>query len=243
MKKLLLYLIFFTISLSSFAQRDTLLVQKDTSKISLKKFDKNHLATYKKDADFNYQTIKTGPTILERILFWLKRILEKWLSYIFDDITPAVGLLWQILSVIPYLIAGFVLFLIVKFFLKVNTNQLLSGAKNHAVINVSDDEKLMNSKNLPELISQAIADKNYRLATRYLYLQVLQKLTEKELISWQQDKTNEDYIQEITDKKIDTVFEKLTYFYDFVWYGNFEVHQKEFEKAHQQFQELKRNLD
>ena len=235
MKKIFLYIFFLGISLSLYAQRDSLTVHKDTQNIHVKKFDKNRLDSYKNNTDFNYKTLKKEPTIIERLIDWIKRIIRKLLSFIFNDISPAVGILWSILRIIPYLLTGIVFFLMVKFFLKVNIKKLLKKPVNKAITQISDDEILIKSNQLPDLITQAISNNNYRLATRYLYLQLLQKLTEKEFIVWQKDKTNEDYINEIKKEKLRNEIEKLTYLYDFVWYGKFNIKQKDFTKAQQNF--------
>ncbi len=85
-------------------------------------------------------------------------------------------------------------------------------------------------------MQKAIAQKNYRLAVRYSYLNVLKQLEEKEIISWEQQKTNKDYIQEISEKNIKNSFEKLTRLYDFVWYGKFQINHIEFAKVQANFE-------
>ncbi len=126
----------------------------------------------------------------------------------------------------------------IKFFLKVNTNSIISGQKNTSTVRFTKDEELIKSDDLPTLIKNAIAQKNYRLAVRYYYLLVLQKLSNAEIIDWEQQKTNEDYIGEIESTTLKQKFTSGTYLYDFVWYGNFELNEKEFEKAENQFNEL-----
>ncbi len=237
MKSVLLYILvaFFTIGI--FAQQDFLKVQYDTSEIKQKKFDADNLDTYKSDRDFNYEVKKRKITYLERVFDWFKRMLSKTLSWIFG-IEAATGILAVIIRVLPYLIAAIVLFLLIKFFLKVNINSIISGKTDKAIVSLTDEEELIKNEDLSILIQKAIEQKNYRLAVRYYYLLSLQKLSKHDFIEWQQEKTNEDYIKEIKQESLKNRFASSTYLYDFVWYGNFDINELEFAKAEVEFNEL-----
>lgn len=117
-------------------------------------------------------------------------------------------------------------------------NSLISGKTDKAVVNLSKEEELIKNEDLSLLIQDAIGQKNYRLAIRYYYLLVLQKLSKHNVIDWQQQKTNEDYIKEIQSNKLKDKFATSTYLYDFVWYGNFEINELEFSKAQIEFVKL-----
>ncbi|HBY68162.1 MAG TPA: DUF4129 domain-containing protein, partial [Flavobacteriaceae bacterium] len=84
-------------------------------------------------------------------------------------------------------------------------------------------EEIIRSKNIRELIEKALQNKEYRLAVRYYYLLILKKLTDAELIDYEFDKTNTDYIAEITSDTVILPFKKATNLYDYIWYGNFTV--------------------
>ncbi len=177
------------------------------------------------------------PSMLERGLEWLYRVFLNFLEWIFgNDI--ATGILGFIVKIIPYAIVTIILFLLIKFFLKINTNSIISGKTNTSTVHLTKDEELIKNEDLSTLIKNAIAQKNYRLAIRYYYLLVLQKLSNSEIIDWQQQKTNEDYIKEIESTILKEKFTSGTYLYDFVWYGNFELNENEFIKAENQFNEL-----
>jgi len=228
-------IVFFTVGV--LAQQDSLKVQYDTSEIELRKFDTDNLEKYKNDKDFNYEVAKRKVTLLERIWDWIQRVLLKILSWLFG-VGKAVGILAMIVKVLPYLIAGIVLYLLLKFFLKVDINTLISGKTSKAIVNLSDEEELIKNEDLSLLINKAIEQKNYRLAIRYYYLLILQRLSKHDLIDWQQQKTNEDYIKEIKLSSLKNKFASSTYLYDFVWYGNFDINESEFAKAEVKFNEL-----
>ena len=131
------------------------------------------------------------------------------------------------------------LFLTIKFFLKVNARNIIEGKNSKSTVSLSYEEELIRDKDLPKLIQAAINDENYKLAIRYYYLLLLKNLSEKELISWQQEKTNEDYIKEIAlSNHLNNDFKKLTYLYDYVWYGEFLIDQEKFLQAEINFKSV-----
>ncbi len=237
MNKLLLLLVFF-LSVGLYAQSDTLVVKKDNSILVQKKYSKETIKAYKADKDFQYEEslIEHNPSFIERFFNWLGRQFVRFVEWLFG-VKYAKGILATLLKSIPYLIAALVLFLLFKFFRKVNSNSIVSTGANQAIVSYTDEEDLIKNKDLGKLIQQAIDNKNYRLAIRYYYLQLLQKLQENEVITWEQQKTNNDYNKEITQLELKTNFTKLTRLYDFVWYGNFEINEFEFEKSATEFQQ------
>lgn len=242
MKHFFFYILFLLVSFQGFSQENFEGIQIDSTQIEQKSFDKEALDDYKNSDDFNYNVVKKERNILQRFWDWLGRMVKKVLSWMFDDITPAVGIIKDFLSILPYILLGILLYFIIKFFLKVNTNNLIKGNTKIPGITLTDEEDLIKNQNLQELVNQAIQAKNYRLAVRYYYLLILQKLTEKELIVWQQEKTNEDYIKEIQATKLHKDFADSTYLYDFVWYGNFDINEVEFAKAETLFSQLKNKI-
>jgi len=214
----------------------------DSTVVVQKQFDNENLESYRNDADFNYEILDDGPSLYEQITDWFNRVFRKILSWFFDDVEVPFGFLASFLVILPYIILGIVLYLIVSFFLKVNARNMLSGKRNKEIVHIKDEEELLSSKDLPRLIALAIAEENYRLATRYQYVLLLQQLSEKEIIVWEQQKTNEDYIKEVHHKKIHTEFEDITRFYDFVWYGSFEINKEEYVKGIESIAAIERKI-
>ena len=237
MHKIFLLILFIT-SIGLQAQSDSLVLKSDESKIQLKKFDRKHINSYKKDNDFQYKedVVTHDPSFLDRFGNWVVNQLSKFVKWLLGD-KYAASVLKNVGIVFPYLIAGLVLFLLFKFFMKVGINPLVSQAKNKATVKYTEEEELIHNKDLQKLIQQAIEQHNLRLAIRYYYLLLLQQLQEVAIIQWEQQKTNDEYSAEIKHVELKKSFDKLTKLYDFVWYGNFEINDVEFEKAAYQFQQ------
>ena len=237
MYKIFLLFLFLT-SVGLQAQSDSLVVKNDESEITIKKFDRKHLNSYKKDSEFQYneEIVQQDPSFLDRFGSWALRKLADFVKWILGDkyASQTLKVLFQIL---PYVVAGLVLFLLFKFFMKVGINPIISQTKNKATVAYTEEEELIKNKDLAKLIKQAIEQHNLRLAIRYYYLLLLQQLQEVSIIQWEQQKTNDDYSSEIKQVELKKSFKKLTKLYDFVWYGNFEINEIEFEKAVNQFQQ------
>ena len=242
MRKLILYIVLFFAFSSIYGQVESIEIAVDSTIIVQKKFDETNLNKYRNDKDFNYSAIEETASLYDQILDWFNRLFRKISSWFFDDVEIPVGFLMTFLKLLPYIIAVVVLYLIINFFLKINSRNILNGKTNKEIVHIEDDEELLNSKDLPSLISKAIVAKNYRLAIRYQYVLLLQQLSNKELIVWEQQKTNKDYIKEVKSKNIHTEFEEITRFYDFVWYGNFEINYEEYLKGIESIQKIEHTI-
>lgn len=242
MKHLFFYILFIC-SLTVLSQTEKKQVKYDNDFIQQKEFNQQKIDEYKADKEFIYVVEKRDPTWIEDFWGWLKRSIKNLLSFFFDDIKPAVGFLWWVLRVLPYVIAGVVLFLIIKFFLNVKARNILNGKKAVPLVKISEEEDLMHNEDLYKLLEETIKDKNYRLAVRYYYLLMLKKLSDKELIHWQQEKTNEDYKNELKSNAVlNSDFTKVTNLYDYVWYGEFDIDEELFNSAQHTFKSLSRNI-
>lgn len=238
-----LIIISFLLFAISIQSQESLEITKDTSFIEQKSFDKKTLENYRNSGDFNYDEVKKEPNFLQKIWNWIKKVLIKILTWILGDFNKASGVLAQILRIIPYIIALLVMLFLIKMFLRVNTRNIIEGKTNISAVKFNTEEELIKSENLEELIKEAINNKNYRLSVRYYYLYLLQQMTEQNIIVWQQQKTNEDYIKEIKTKALQDDFIRSTRLYDFVWYGNFDISEDQFSRAEKLFNNMKAKIN
>ena len=118
----------------------------------------------------------------------------------------------------------------IKYFLNIRATSILKGS-NKSIVTFGSDEELIKREDLETLLKDAIDSEEYRIAVRFYYLLILKKLTASNLIVWQQEKTNEDYIKEIKETSLQSKFSESTRVYDFVWYGNFNINKTDFINA------------
>lgn len=227
------------------AQSKELIVNYDDTILDVKDISENDLETYKDNEAFNY--IETEPEdnfiirAYHKITNWLGNIIREIVEAIFG-VGEAQGLLYFLFNILPYLIFGVLIFFLIRFFLKVNSRTLITGQRETASFQFTEDEQIIKNEDINALIDNAISQKSYRLAIRYYYLLSLKHLTEKQIITWQQEKTNEDYITEIESETIKNSFKNITRIYDYVWYGEFNVDQLRFESLKIPFESLNNNI-
>ena len=85
------------------------------------------------------------------------------------------------------------------------------------------------------LIHEAESKNDFNLAIRYLYLQSLKRLADRELILFSPDKTNNSYVQELSGSIYQQEFASLTRNYEYAWYGRFLIDGKQYQKLKEQF--------
>ncbi|RLJ62423.1 hypothetical protein CLV86_2028 [Lacinutrix venerupis] len=210
--------------------QDAVIIDDNTAPYYQKQdISKENLDTYKNKKAFNYEEkVADEDSLWTKFKRWLKGILYRFFSSIFG-MDAATGILWFILRVLPYIVLAILIFLLIRFFLKVNSRNLIYGEQKKAEILFTDEEQIIKNENINALIAEAVKQNDYRLAIRYYYLLVIKELSENNIIDWQQQKTNEDYIKEIKTNSIQMQFEKITKIYDYIWYGEFKIDAIKFE--------------
>jgi hypothetical protein len=106
---------------------------------------------------------------------------------------------------------------------------------------VSEEPENIAEGDYDRLLRQAYLLGDLRMAARYLFLKTLQKLHEKELIVFSQDKTNSDYVYELPEAKRNA-FSSLALYYEYIWYGNMPISKEDFNKVESKFNQFLNGL-
>lgn len=88
------------------------------------------------------------------------------------------------------------------------------------------------------MIESAEKAGDFRLAIRYYYLLVLKNLSLKGFIKLEDDKTNQEYFNEIAHHEFSDNFAYTSYLYNYIWYGEFTIASPEYAKAKTSFDQL-----
>ncbi len=214
---------------------DSLLKSKIETQNQLypKKFEKKYLDKYKGN-DFNYSEIKPHESFWSKIQ---RKILE-WIRTIFGDVeTKSFKFTDVMLKLIGIIVIGILLYFIVKYFMEKQGN-FFFGKKNRRVTDIRNEDlhENIHEINFPESILKFEKQHDYRSAIRYQFLFVLKKLSDKNHISWNPEKTNKDYVQDLKDSSLSTSFQNLSYIFDYVWYGEFSIDETQYTNFKNQFQ-------
>ena len=191
-----------------------------------------------KTAEFNYDesTENVELSAWQRFKLWLAQKLKE----LFDLKTPdesmrAVTLLLKILG---FLLIAFVIFKIVSAYVNDDGNWIFGRKSDKINIQATDIENNLHETDFKTLVEEALLKNDYRSAIRYYYLLSLKKLSNKEIIEWDSEKTNYDYFQEIKEEKVKKQFQYISYIYDYAWYGEFNIEKPEFDTSEQAFKKL-----
>ncbi|MFV0483790.1 MAG: hypothetical protein ACK5MG_06820 [Bacteroidales bacterium] len=101
-------------------------------------------------------------------------------------------------------------------------------------LNYLDDEGEdvdIKLSDIEALVSKYEGVKEFRVAVRYLYLLLLQKLDARSLIIADDTKKNIDYYYEISDGKMQKGFETALHLYEYIWYGENNIQEQEYQSV------------
>lgn len=175
---------------------------------------------------YDKEIVRPSSSILQKILQWIGdffRFIDrggKPVSYIFYAIIFAI-LLFVIIKLLGFKYQG--LFIRNK---KIKEPELEVFDEDIHAINFSD------------IIDDAVKKGNYRTAVRYLYIKLLKVLTDNELIKWEINKTNKEYYKEMKNTKYFSVFKRLSFVYEYVWYGEFIIDKVRFSAYYEDFNKV-----
>ncbi len=221
-------------------KKDTLLsaneLTYDSAPIKPLKAAENLNEKYSGKEFYYEQNIVEGANFIERFFTWLFRKLNDIFGI---NISPG---LQEILKYLVYLILTvFAIWLLVKLLTNQSPKQLFQTKKQNLGEVYLEDENI-EDVDFKKYIKQALKDKNYRLAVRYVYLDALKSLSQKGWIKWHNDKTNIEYLMEIKNPTVKKDFEQISYVYDNVWYGEYSIDKEDFNIINNKYRQLERQL-
>jgi hypothetical protein len=83
----------------------------------------------------------------------------------------------------------------------------------------------------------------YRVAIRLCYLKVIGMLRGKELIRYSNDRTNRDYLDDLTHVELKSAFYSLTMIFNHVWYGDTEITENQYRRFEKHFESFYKAID
>ncbi|MDU1889483.1 MAG: hypothetical protein E6767_02230 [Dysgonomonas sp.] len=219
-----------------FSQTDTIQAQQDTvaavvatvpvpapQPVDFRVPDKSKIEEFQKDSRFDYKR-----NVERKASWWdqLKYKIFKWLGKSFGSVfdSGVVGYFVVIIIII-------LLCLLILKFLGIDYRSIL-GKKKLDTPEIDIYTENVHEMDFNSLIANAMKNRDYRLATRFLYLKNLKLLSDKEYINWQINKTNYSYQHEISNQALRSKFLENTLIFDYVWYGEFSVDETQFSEIY-----------
>ena len=178
---------------------------------------------------FAYASTFQPESLWDRFLRWIWSMFGE----SFDKGTPVIdGLLWGVLGL---LVMGIV-------FVWLKNGTRLLRHKNLAVRGSALDVEDIAEYDLDRIIGIEVAAQRWRSAIRYLYLRSLQDLQSAGSIVWVKDKTNRDYLSEVTEPTVHAVFADAVRVFERTWYGDEQVNEASFNKARPVYDAVRQRL-
>ncbi|CAZ94612.1 DUF4129 domain-containing protein [Zobellia galactanivorans] len=221
--------------------QDSLKISYDSEPLKVKKISDADLLPYQNDKAFNYETFEAEATWWDDFKSWLGNLMLRTLELIFG-VGKASGILAGLIRLAPYLLLGLLIYILIRFFLNINARALQEAQKNQSLVSISEEEHIIKNENIHDLIQQALSKNDFRLAVRYSYLHLLKLMSEKELIAWEPQKTNDDYLREISKSDLKDPFTHITRLYNFTWYGDFPIDETGYQRARQTFLSIEKSV-
>ncbi|MCC9043226.1 DUF4129 domain-containing protein [Myroides sp. M-43] len=211
--------------------------EDNNANITLSKFKTDYKKKYKSNDEFDYSEKTKTDSLWKRFKTWLKKKLDELFKpvHIESDTSRNINNIYRIASI---LVIALLVYYIIRALIQKDMYWLFKKKARTIDIPVDDIELNLETVNFPILLNKTIDEKQYRLSIRYYYLWLLQRLQEQQQIVWNIEKTNSDYLNEIKDEKLKEEFQYLSYIYNNIWYGEFEITETEFKKAQDSFKTL-----
>ncbi len=166
--------------------------------------------------------------------------LIDWIDFLSDkDIAKLIT--WLSVLVLIAIIGRFVY---LTFFINDSSKKTSVHRNLKEVENLSEKEiiETSNLEEIEQLITNAENTQNYRLALRLQFLKIFKKMIDKSFIDYKKDKTNDDYYHEIKSNELKISFKKITYWYNYVWYGEYYINQSLYKRALLEFKPLSKRI-
>lgn len=132
------------------------------------------------------------------------------------------------------MLAVFVAYIIYSIFFRYPAIRALREENGEEII---EGGKLLEADIYIQKIVAAEKEGNFRLAIRYLFMQVLARLDAIEKIQFAPEKTNSDYIREMRNDDFFDRFSKLSNLFIYTWYGHQEISEDDYREVKQLFTE------
>ena len=204
----------------------------DSSTVEAKNFPKNFKKKYT-DSAFVYEYKAPEKNAWDHFKEWLASIFRR--MFTFSDPKASIAFVAVLLKTLAVLIIVFVIYLIAKALIGKEGRWIFGKDANKKTIYYSDIEKNIHLLDFEKLIKESIQSGERRIAIRYYYLWLLKVMAQNHYIEWDIEKTNSDYLYELQRPAHKEEFTYLSYLYNYIWYGEFEIDETTFKKAENRF--------
>lgn len=221
--KFFIFILFFILYSAGFASATA----KDSTPITVRRPSPEKIQKYLSDKKFIYEN-----DYRHKLGLW--DIIARWLDeHIFNPLFNSQSITFW--NIIEYGLAIGALVFIIYYLIRSEKIGLFYRGPKNMPLDITGGEEDIHIMNFDRLIDDAVANGQYRIAIRYLYLKLLKDLSDKNLITWKAEKTNNDYINELHYSAYEKEFRAVTILFDYAWYGDMPVNENIFGQVKSSF--------
>jgi len=231
-KKLFYLTLLLLLSMPALAQAegdiDSTSVQQyyDSSTVEVRHLNQATIDELKSDDELTYSTDRATVSLWTR--FW--RALRQLLAELFYRTSSGdVG------KLVIYVLAVILLVYAVIALMKLDAVKIFFSGKSPQPLDHTIMEENIHEMDFDKLLHDALTQKDFRLAIRLYFLQGLKMLSDKQMIHWEPGKTNHDYLNELQTSELKKDFRELNYYFEYTWYGYFELTPDLFNRIKEKF--------
>lgn len=224
--KIVLYFFFVSVVNLSHGKYDSL-AAIDSSAIVIKAPTKSQESQVLSNSDLTYKhATSDGRSLLDDFFGWLSETL-------FGQSDGSK--IHSVRNVVMWTVFIIALVVAVWILRKSGFLTLLKQRTKKTQFNFSELTEDLHSINFKERIDKAEAEKDYRLATRWLFLNLIFVYDKQKIIAFEPYKTNIDYSYEIKNSSKRNSFSKSCKIYDYVWYGEYNISLNDYQTYKSEF--------
>lgn len=198
-----------------------------------RKFSSEQIESFKADAEYVYGRPKQVDSFWDRILYWIVQVISRILYFTTNTILGKILLYGGCIALLIYVILRL---------LNIDAKNLFYKRAD-STIKVSAIHENIHELDFDQMIAQAVEKRAYREAVRLTFLYSLKKLADANLIKWVPGKTNDDYLREIKNHPSLPRIIELRYYFDYAWYGHFEIDSTTYLSIRNSFVEFNQTLN
>jgi len=203
----------------------------DAQTIEEKHFDKDFKKKYT-DSEFVYEHKAPEKNWWDHFKHWLARLFAN--LFHFESAKASLNFVVILFRIIAILVIVIVIYFIAKN-LSNQEGRWIFGKSDKKTLFYTDAEKNIHLLDFEKLIQESIANGEKRVAIRYYYLWLLKVMAQHNYIEWDIEKTNSDYLYELQQPAQKEEFTYLSYLYNYIWYGEFEIDDLRFSNTENRF--------
>ena len=234
-----LFFIFFAGNISADLPENVIIDLSQTAQIDSSKIETLTPSKEKENGIFSDSKLKYKETVsaqkgmFDRFLEWLAEKLFGNAGYE-NVLTAREIILWTVCIIS----LGIVIWLLSRSELA----SLIKAKPKATAFNFMDITEDLDKINFEEKIKAAVVQGDYSHAIRWHYLKILFLLDKDKLIEFASYKTNIDYKYEIKNKKLQDGFMRLSYIYEYIWYGKFVIGITDYSERETEFNDFEKQI-